>query len=517
MWWKVFAHTHTYSGRGDHGGAERPPGCYASLAAWCQRCGIDAVGMGSPYTPRTAANYERFDGEERDVYYRPDFDKHALLNGSDVQEMLQTVNQVGQGRTFFYLDNETPKGRFGHMWWVGHKRDMPEWHDYDQPFDRWMLHHSVAGDCGDEPMPYQRRPYLQILAIQRGHGAVGCWAHPTSWWLGDRGQFVTNIASEMPAHAIAEGRLDGLVVMGYQPFRPQYQGIWFELLDRGYRVPGVAEADAGLSSAPLWDTTAPMLTQVYHDGQTTLSVPGLCAGFRSGRMFASSGPFVELRVDGQPMGQAVGTGPNLAHDVEITAHATSGEDRLARVELLGHGGAMLWHRDQLAGGTFKLRIPGLSRRGYLIARVFQDQPENWRKVQSFAVSNPVYLHPAGTSFEAPATTALQLHIHDGSPIIGTEMRLEAMNGDLLASSIARAGQINETMPASGRITMVGTDGFSQTQYLVNANAKLMAVQRYLYRGRFLKDFPSLKSGEVPPEAWRIDRYVEAMRDVTLEY
>jgi len=517
MWWKVFTHSHTFSGRGDHGGTERPPEAYANLAAWCGRCGIDAVGMGSPYTPATAGNYARFDGDEREVYYHPEFDKRALLNHDDVGQMLDLANQAGQGRTFFYLDNETPKGRFGHMWWVGHRREMPEWHDYDQPFDRWMLGQSAATDGCAEPMAYERRPYLQILGIQHDAGALGFWAHPTSWWRGENGQFVTNIASEMPAHAIAKGGLDGMVVMGYHPYRPQYLAVWFALLDRGYRVPGVAEADAGLSTASLWKTTAPLVTQVYHEPQTELSVASLCAGFRAGRMFASSGPRVDLLVDGVPMGQVVRTGPEVIHQVEVTVCGTCGAERLARVELLGRGGTVLWHRDDVEGGTIKLPLPGLAQRGYLVAQVFQDDPGNWREVKSFAVSNPVYLHPAGTGFEAPATTAVQMNIHDGSPVIGAEIRLEAMNGELLGTTIARAGQISQSMPASGRVTIVSTDGRSQTQYLVNANARLMDVQRYLYRGRFLRDFPSLTPGDVPVEAWRMDHYVEAMRAMTLEY
>jgi hypothetical protein len=73
------------------------------------------------------------------------------------------------------------------------------------------------------------------------------------------------------------------------------------------------------------------------------------------------------------------------------------------------------------------------------------------------------------------------------------------------------------MPANGRLTTVDLQGHSQTHYLVNANAKLIDVQRYLYRGRFLADFPSLSPGEVPPQAWRLDRYVDAMREMTLNW
>jgi hypothetical protein len=472
--------------------------------------------MGSPYTPTTAPTFARFDGAERQAYYRSDFDKHALIEDGDVAGMLRQINHIAQGHTLFYLDNETPKGRFGHLWWVGYRRDMPEWHDYDQPFDRWMLEQSEAANDGDEPMPYERRPYLQILAIQRSRGALGFWAHPTSWWFGDRGQFVTNIATELPAHAIAEGGADGMVVMGYHPFRPQYQDIWFALLDRGYRIPAVAEMDAGLSHAPLWKSSSPMLTHVYQDDDAAITVDRLCDGFRSGRLFASTGPFVELLVDACHMGQATRTGPDHAHDVRLTVYPSRPGAPLARVELIGPGGKVIWHRDEVAGGTLRLNIPGFSRRGYLVARVFEDVHQPWRDVRLFAVSNPVYLHPLGTGFEKPATTEVRLAIHSRSPMIGAEIRFETMQGDLLFTSIARAGELNQTMPASGRMTVVDEHGRCHMQYFVNANATLTNVQRYLYRGRFRRDFASLSPGELPPEAWQLDRYVEAMRELTLE-
>ena len=236
-WCGVLSHTHTYSGKGDHGGTVKPPESYRNLAAWAKRVGVAAVAMGSPYTPKTAETYSKYDETEREKYYRPGFDQRSVLDLDELHKMVAEVNNISEG-ALFYLDNETPKGRYGHMWWLGHYPDMPAWHDYDQPYDRWMLHHTKAGDHFDEPIAYERRAYLEVLAIQRKHGALGFWAHPTSWWPGDVGQFVTNIATEMPVHAMVHGYLDGLVVMGYQPYRPQYQAIWFEMLDRGYRIPG---------------------------------------------------------------------------------------------------------------------------------------------------------------------------------------------------------------------------------------------------------------------------------------
>jgi hypothetical protein len=57
----------------------------------------------------------------------------------------------------------------------------------------------------------------------------------------------------------------------------------------------------------------------------------------------------------------------------------------------------------------------------------------------------------------------------------------------------------------------------RTEYLANANPGLQAAQRHLYRGRFLLDFPSLTAGELPPEAWRLDDFAAALRQVSLVY
>jgi hypothetical protein len=517
-WRSVLGHTHTYSGRDDHGGPVQPPESYARLARWADQCGADAVGMGSPYTPKSAATYGRFDEGERDVYYRPDFDKLSVLDTDEIESMLSDANRAGGGRTLFYLDNETPKGRYGHMWWLGYHYDFPAWHDYDQPYDRWMLEQSNPGDCGDEPVAYERRPYLQILATQRSRGALGFWAHPTSWWRGDRGQFITNIASEMPAHAIAEGSVDGMVIMGYHPHRPQYQALWFELLDRGYRVPAVAEMDCGLSDPNAWAKESALLTYA-EAGAGPLTLRRLVDAFRCGRMFVSSGPLLTLSVDGHAMGDVAPTSRDQTHRVAIDARPAPGQDVLGRVELLGRGGRVLWRRDEWRGGRVELSMPGLAERGYLVARAFgpESTGAKWREVRRTAVSNPVYLHPRGESFNQPATTRVHVMIRPDSPFAGGEVRFESIDGTLLGSATPARGSLKETLPASGRVTLVSTDGRSHTHYLVNANPALQAAQRYLYRGRFLLDFPNLQPGEVPPEAWRIDRFADAMRELRLTY
>lgn len=513
-WRSILTHTHTYSGRADHGGAASPSAAYAAIASWAKRRGIDAIATGSPYEPISAANYGRYDGDPDLRYYSQPVDPQTVMDRPAIAGMLRDLNTISTSRPTFFLDNETPKGRFGHLWWINYHYDLPAWHHYDQPFDRWMTGELAAGDYDDEPTPYERRPYAQIVGTQRSAGALGIWAHPTSWWRGERGQFITNIAAEAPTHAAAEGFLDGLVVMGYHAYRPQYLELWYSLLDRGYRVPGVAEMDCSLSDPRLWQRDDALLTLAPVEGEIT--PPKLARAFAAGRLVATSGPFVEITVDGVPMGGVAPTAAGRTHRVELCALSAPGQQLLGEVQLIGSAGVVVWRRRDFPGGRIELAVEGSDRRGYVLAAAFgagQNSTTSWRDVKQFAVANPVYLHAPGQSFARPQTTTLTLNTSD--PLVGAKLHLESAAGELLDRTTLRGGTEQYQLPATGRITVVPDAAPPRTLYLINANAKLQSLHRHLYRGRFLRDFPNLSPGEVPPAAWQLAEFPAAIERLSL--
>src|SRR3954469_15179981 len=211
-WSAVVTHTHNLrSSQVPFDAAKR------QLADWCGRHGIGAVGVGSPWEPVSAATYGRCEGVDRDRYYAGAIDPASVRAREPIQRLLDDLN-AARPETLFYLDNETPKCRYGHIWWFGWHYDVPAWHDYsqDRPITYW------DGDPEREinPLtgaPHRRRPYLEVVAAQRARGALAVWAHPTSWWTHED-RFITNIAAEAPLHLLADGRLDGFAVMGYDPF-----------------------------------------------------------------------------------------------------------------------------------------------------------------------------------------------------------------------------------------------------------------------------------------------------------
>ncbi len=501
-------------------GELEPPHSYDNLARWASRRGIEAMGVGSPFSPRTAALYRYYEDEGRSIYYDPSFDPQAVKHPEEARALIDALNHRSGGDTLFYLDNETPKARYGHMWWVGWHHDMPAWHDYDQPFDRWMCRDQAPGDDRDEPVPYQRRPYMQILAHQRAHGALGMWAHPTSWWRTDTGAFVTNIASEMPAHLAAEGTVDGLVIMGYDAFQPSYLNLWHHLLDAGYRVPGVAETDIALSTESLWNREALFLTHVY-TGEEGTTLEAVRKGLRAGHAYVSSGPGIALQVDEHPPGAVVETSPGRHHRVTISLWPSAAGEPLGTVDLLGRGGVRLWAGEVDGCAEFELSVPGRETRGYLIARVFGrgEDPDTTAAsdIRTVAITNPAYLHPPGLHFPPPATTAVSISASPGSPFRGGAVTLESPTGEALDRWTLTGQEAAVQAPANGRLRLQPRAGTSTVRYLINENRDVQQLQRYLYRGRFLRDFPHSVPGHIPAQAFRPDAFRRALQTAHLRY
>ncbi|HWH57000.1 MAG TPA: hypothetical protein VN682_05170, partial [Terriglobales bacterium] len=126
-WPAVLTHTHNWRFReGETAGSF--PAAEEQLVRWCRELGIRAVGVGSAWNPANEANFQRFEGPDRDLYYSGRFDQKSVMDVAGVNATLRQLNAQSHGATLFYLDNETPKNRMGHMWWFGYLYDYPAWH-----------------------------------------------------------------------------------------------------------------------------------------------------------------------------------------------------------------------------------------------------------------------------------------------------------------------------------------------------------------------------------------------------
>ncbi|MBC8453592.1 CehA/McbA family metallohydrolase [PVC group bacterium] len=476
---------------------------------------LAAVGVGSVWEPVSCDHYRQYEGRDRDLYYSGNIDPQSLMDKAEIQRMLDDLNHIAEGRVLFYLDNETPKGSRAHMWWFGYNYDFPAWHDYSQDrpvqycsFDRADIN-TVSGK------PHTRRCIFEILATQRSAGALGVFAHPTSWWM-DGNDFITNIAAECVMHLYADGYLDGIAVQGYDACQRHYQNLWFHLLDTGAIVPGFAETDAPHSHSktlndPLYKSMLKMPDKVSIDAITT--------AVRNGACYCATSGFLHLSVDGVEMGGVVKTDSSRTHKAVVSALPFDGRDRFSRIELIGRGGVVVAQIKEFTSGSIEFEFSGSDTHGYLVARGYGENcdPDDpvMQNIKQFAITNPVYLHPRGYRF-VPVTTDFTLHVTVGSEWVGENVEFQHANGEMIErANIDKPGDIDITLPASARVVLKKENSEKKMFYIAMENKAVWDNIKYLSTGEFLKDYPDAVPGEVPPDAFRLEKMKRDMASSTV--
>ena len=508
-WPAVVTHTHNWRFR-----EGEPAGSFSAaeeqLVRWCRELGIRAVGVGSAWNPANEANFQRFEGPDRDLYYSGRIDQKSVMDVAGINATLADLNAQSHGSTLFYLDNETPKNRMGHMWWFGYVYDYPAWHDYsqDRPIKYYENDPSVELNAltGE---PHTRRNLFEIMAIQRKAGAIGVFAHPTRWWVSD-GKLTSNIAAMSGLFLMVCGSLDGMAVMGDRVYTKAYQDLWFSYLDTGGKVPGFAETDFFLNQANQHNELD-TFRNYPHIGKHPLTARAIRDVARSGEVFFSNGGFLNVSLDGVPMGSVVRTSPGKRHRLRIEVYP-SANSRLGRIEIVGKHGAVLATNDKFSGGVLEYDVPGSAEPDYVVVRAFgagDDPDHDPGHVRYLAVSNPVYLWPPGFHPE-PARTSCTLRVDANSKWIGGTLEFQTADGQRIRREPIRSGIISDAVPASSRVVLSKSGLPSRMFYIAMENAEVERYISYLSSGEFRKDYPGLPESVVPPVAFRLESLRRAL-------
>jgi len=514
-WPAVVTHTHHWRFQeGETAGSF--PAAEEQLVRWCRHLGIRAVGVGSAWSPANEANFERFEGPDRDLYYSGRFDQKSVMDVAGINAVLANLNAQSHGATLFYLDNETPKNRMGHMWWFGYLYDYPAWHDYsqDRPVKYYEKDPSVEINAltGE---PHTRRSLFEIMAIQRKAGAIGVFAHPTRWWVSN-GTFTSNIAAMSGLFLIVDGYLDGMAVMGDRVYNKSYQDLWFSYLDTGGQVPGFAETDFFLNKASEHNELD-TFRNYPHIGKRPLTAQTIRDVARSGEVFFSNGGFLNVSVDGVPMGSVVRTRQGMRHKLRIEVYPAP-NSRLGRIEIIGKHGTLLAVTKNFAGGVLEYEVPGRDEPSYVVVRAFgsgDDPDRDASHVRHLAVSNPVYLWPQNFHREQ-ARTACTLHVASDSKWVGGWLEFQTADGQLIRREQIHAGIISGSVPADSRIVLSKEGLRSRMFYIAMENAEVEKDISYLTSGEFRKDYPDLPQSVVPPQAFRLESLREALKRFVYE-
>lgn len=183
---------------------------------------------------------------------------------------------------------------------------------------------------------------------------------------------------------LALGAIDFLEVFQFGVLKME---PWYELLNAGLRVSGIAGSDfpVPLNRAQAWPRTVPLLGP---ERTLVKAKPGASAyeawadGVRGGNVVVSNGPLLELTVNGKPPGASIDWAGESA---TITAAAAAWSVRpIVRIEIVVNGKVAALG----TGASLSARI-GIDESSWIAARVRaraeEGEPEIW------AHTNPVYV------------------------------------------------------------------------------------------------------------------------------
>jgi Tol biopolymer transport system component len=236
---------------------------------------------------------------------------------------------------------------------------------------------------------YRHTPYASpwphngaIADLAHAQGALVGYVHVADFPIDPPKE--KKLSYELPAD-VAMGKVDYMEVMGFSDHHIT-AGIWYRLLNLGYRVPAGAGTDAMANYASLRGPIG--LVRVFLDTRGARTPAALRDALKSGRTFVSNGPLLGLTIDGQRAGDTL-TGAGQ-HAVRLALRSPFPVDHL---ELVQNGRVIKAFK--LTGERTRFDWSGklaLKAGGWVVLRAFNDQPNPWvLDLYPYATTSPIYL------------------------------------------------------------------------------------------------------------------------------
>lgn len=340
-----------------------------------QALGLNYFGFGHPWQPSDLAlirEWEKDDSHKKLYHIEKVWQKTDPTYWTEPERFHEWRGKYTTDEFIFEVDCETPKIRFGHLWWLGWQPEHAPWHDYDTFWSHW--------EVSDErrmldvpPPPFTMRIQARAIRAQVAMGALPVYAHPTSWWWQD-GQHITNIASTLVPDILTGQAAGCLVVMGYEADHKHYQELWFNLLNKGYFMTGVAECDACLDLVAFERGVFQNITPVED-----FSTKGIQKAMIAGHNVMTTGPELNIACGASGPGD---TCPDDDGLVKISCNALNREHTY-RLSVIRNGSvATEWTVEGTA--AFDAEYQNESG-GWLVARLV-----NQTKPYDAALTNPIF-------------------------------------------------------------------------------------------------------------------------------
>ncbi|UBU17171.1 CehA/McbA family metallohydrolase [Nonomuraea gerenzanensis] len=254
-----------------------------------------------------------------------------------------------------------------------------------------------TGFDGDADWP----PNADGLRELRGLGALVGYSHPFRTPIGD-GDPPKGIVSPVPRNCAARelvadaalGLVDSLDVLTHASI-PATASVYRRLLGAGNRLAVTAGTDAMISFTRSDNqSNPPGWARVYAKIEGELTARSFATAVRAGRTFATTGPWLELSVDGNGPGHVLHAEPGQR--ISVTASAIGPEVAAVRIrtaEGVRAGAERLpaAGRDLLTV-TAELRVDAPT---YVVAEVLCDPHPRTLTATGYALTSPVYVDVDG--------------------------------------------------------------------------------------------------------------------------
>lgn len=409
--------------------------------------------------------------------------KEKTVTGEQMQRYLAEHSTAD---LHLHFGAERPKTRYGHTWWINlapfelpHAEYMG-WHD--------VSYYDFSGKFTEpvtdvrKQFPFRNELNFRAHARYRARGGAAIAAHPTSWWTDkpDCTLIATNITAELPFSLLAGGLIDGMVVMGYDPDHIFYQNLWFNLLNEGYDLPGLAESDGCVTGKHRIGRMASYIQSPAAD--RGYSPANTVAGLRKGRITLSSGPVAMLSVnDGEyQMGDHVpadGTPVHLCIEVwadpdpeqfishvivyrngaiyrhiDLTKNASPQPMRQFRTRLaVAEAGDRAWYVVKAYGADWPEKAEQFDVMGYAKSCESQKNTDYVTR-KKVAITNPVYFTPKGWQPPAPVVGDATIRVRrQGQPVAGVTIRATNLDVPIATAVTDQAGVVRMKLPPTAEI------------------------------------------------------------------
>ncbi|MGP4098468.1 CehA/McbA family metallohydrolase [Nonomuraea sp. KM90] len=257
-----------------------------------------------------------------------------------------------------------------------------------------------TGFDGDADWP----PNADGLRELRGLGALVGYSHPFRTPIGE-GDPPKGVVSPVPRNCAARelvadaalGLVDSLDVLTHASI-PATAAVYRRLIGAGNRLAVTAGTDAMISFTRSDNqSNPPGWARVYARVEGELTARTFAAAVRAGRTFATTGPWLELSVDGHGPGHVLAA--RRGDRVSVTATAMGPEVAAVRIRTADgvRAGAERLPADDRRGEeqltvTAELRVDGPT---YVVAEVLCDPHPRTLTATGYALTSPVYVDVDG--------------------------------------------------------------------------------------------------------------------------